>query len=91
MTLQQFRLLSELDKVSAILEHGMLMAQQTEEGERTFLYRFDNFFVAACYSSGTDQLININCFLEVEQAVPHFRKHLISINPAEREYQSPNM
>ena len=91
MTVQEFRLLNELDQVSAILEHGMLMAQQVEDEQRTFLYRFESFYVAACYSAYTDQLVNITCFLEVEQAVPHFRKQLISINPAERENPSPNM
>lgn len=91
MTLQQFRILNELEQVSAILEHGLLMAQRVEDDERTFLYKLETFLVTACYSSDTDQLISITCFIEVEQAVPHFRKQLISINPAEREYQSPNM
>lgn len=89
MTLQQFRLLNDLEQVSAILEYGHLMAQNVEDGQRTFLYRFDTFYVSASYSSADDTLTDVTCFLEVDQSIPHFRKQLISINPAERELSSP--
>lgn len=85
MTLQQFRLLDHLEQLSTILEHGHLIGQNVEEGERLFLYRIHNFFVCATYSSLDDELQHITCFFEVDQAIPHNRKHLISINPAERE------
>jgi hypothetical protein len=85
MTLHEFQLLEELEKVSAILEHGRLMAQNTEYESRIFLYKMDSFFVAANYSP-SDQLTDITCFVEIDQAVPHFRKQLFMINPAEREF-----
>lgn len=89
MTLEQFSLLNDLEQVSAIVEHGHLLAQNIEMEQRIFLYRFDSFYVSAAYSSADDQLTSITCFLEVDQAIPHHRKHLISINPAEREYTTP--
>jgi hypothetical protein len=89
MTLQEFRQMNELEKVSAILEHGHLIARNIEEDQKVFLYRFDNFFVSATYSSADDTLTDITCFLEVDQSVPHYRKQLISINPAEREFTGP--
>jgi hypothetical protein len=90
MTLQEFRSLPDLEQVSAILEFGHLMARNVEDDEQIFLYRIGDFFVSACYSASDDQLTDIICFLEVEQSVPHFRKKLISVNPAERQYDSPN-
>jgi len=90
MTLDQFKSCSEIEKVSAILEHGRLMAQGSEDGSRIFLYKLGTFYVSASYSNHNDQLTEITCYLEVEQAVPHFRKKLILIDPAEREYQTPD-
>ena len=86
MTLDQFRLANEIEKVSAILEHGRLMAQSIEDDSRIFLYKIEGFYVSACYASDNDQLTDITCFLEVDQSVPHFRKQLIQVNPAEREF-----
>lgn len=85
MTLDQFQLLEELEKVSAILEHGRLMAQNIESGSRIFLYKMDSFYVAANYSPA-DQLTGISCFVAIDQAVPHFRRQLFLVNPAEREF-----
>ncbi len=84
MTAQQFSRLSDLEQVSTILELGHLMGQNVEDDQRVFLYRIESFYVSASYSL-TDQLKEITCFLDADQATPHFRKHLISINPAERE------
>ena len=90
MTLQDFTALNELDQLTAILQHGKLMAQNVEDDSRFFLYRMESFFVLTNYSSIDDQLKNITCFLEVDQAIPHFRKKIFSINPAERLYETPN-
>lgn len=87
MTIQQFRQMDVMDKVSAIMQFGRLMAQDTEEKKRIFLYRLESFYVSTSYVQPGDQLSEINCYLEVNQLIPHFRKHLISINPAEREYK----
>lgn len=89
MTLQDFTMLNEIDQLTAILEHGKLMAQNVEDDSRLFLYRIESFYVLANYSATTDQLNDITCFLEVDQAIPHFRKQIISINPAERQYETP--
>lgn len=89
MTADQFRLLSEMEQLSAILQFGKLMAQNVETDCRVFLYRMDSFYVSATYSSVNDQLSEICCFLEADQAVPHFRKKFVSIHPAERQYQVP--
>lgn len=82
--MQQFGQLDEMDKVSAIMQYGHLMAQNMEERSRMFLYRFDSFYVSARYGQPDDQLKEITCFLEVNQQIPHYRKQLITINPAER-------
>jgi hypothetical protein len=87
MTIHQFRKMDVLDKVSAIMQYGRLMAQNTEEKKRFFLYHLESFYVSTCYSEPDDQLSEINCYREVDQSIPHFRKHLTCINPAEREYK----
>lgn len=89
MTIQQFHEMDVIEKVSAIMQYGRLMAQNTEERKRVFLYRIESFYVSTCYNEPDDQLSEINCYLEVNQSIPHFRKHFISINPAEREYDTP--
>lgn len=67
------------------------MAQNLEENTRIFLYRLDLFYVSASYSTTNDQLIDITTYLNVDLSVPHFRKFLISIHPAEREYDTPEI
>lgn len=89
MTLQQFHELPELEKLSAIMQFGRLKAQNIEEDTRIFLYRMDTFYVSASYLHPSDQLKEINCYIDIDQSVPHSRKQLISINPAEREYDTP--
>jgi hypothetical protein len=91
MTLQQFLDLSDLEKVCAILESGKLMAQKLEPDTRIFLYRLQTFYVTACYSLSTDQLTEIAAYVDVDQSTPHFRKYLISIHPAERQYDTPEI
>lgn len=89
MTIQQFHQLNEMEQVSAIMQFGKLMAQETEGGARIFLYRLESFYVSACYIQPNDQLKEINCFLEIDQHIPYYRKQLILINPAERDYGTP--
>jgi hypothetical protein len=91
MTAEQFRLLNEMEQLSAILQFGKLMAQNVESECRVFLYRMESFYVSATYNNDNDQLSEITCFIEIEQAIPHFRKKLISINPAEREFNLPGL
>lgn len=91
MTLQQFLELNEMEKVCAIMETGRLLAQKLEPETRIFLYRLDTFFVSASYSMVTDQLTDITAFIDVDQSIPHFRKFLISIHPAERQYDTPDI
>lgn len=89
MTIQQFHQMDVTEKVSAIMQYGRLMAQNTENEKRIFLYKLESFYVSTSYIQPDDQLCEIDCYLEVNQLIPHFRKHLISINPAEREYNTP--
>ena len=84
--MQDFTLLDEIEQMSAIMQFGRLMAEDTEDDKRTFLYRLESFYVSATYLQDSDQLCEINCFLKVNQLVPHYRKHLFMTNPAEREY-----
>jgi hypothetical protein len=83
MTIDQFRLLDEMEKVSAILKFGRLINQTMENHQRVFHYRIDSFFVSAIYSSPGGELVEISCFLEIS--------HFISVNPAEREYEVPEI
>jgi hypothetical protein len=91
MTIEQFRDLTEMEKLCAIMESGRLMAQKLEPDTRIFLYRLESFFVSACYCISTDQLTAITEFIDVEESMPHFRKFLISIHPAERQYDTPEI
>jgi hypothetical protein len=91
MTIQQFLELNEMEKVCAIMESGKLMAQKLEPETRIFLYRLENFFVSACYSLCDDLLTEITAYVDVNQNIPHFRKFLISIHPAERQYDTPEI
>lgn len=91
MTIAQFYELNEMEKLCAIMESGRLMAQKFEPDTRIFLYRLENFYVSACYCISTDQLTEITAFVDVAASMPHFRKFLISIHPAERQYDTPEI
>jgi hypothetical protein len=91
MTLDQFRQLNEMEKVSAIMQHGHLMAQNVENNSRIFLYTMQGFYVSAAYSTLTDQLEHIECFLQTNQQIPHYRKMLISVHPAGRQEPEPEI
>lgn len=84
MTIQQFQHLGEVEKIGAVLEYGRLMAQNLQEEYRIFLYRVESFYVAVKYYLRNDDLKEIDIYSEVQQHVPHFRKTLIQVNPAER-------
>lgn len=84
MNIQQFQQLDEMQKIAAVLEFGKLLAQNLQEEYRVFLYRLETFYVSMKYSLLTDQLNAIDTFSDVYQDTPHYRKTLISINPAER-------
>jgi hypothetical protein len=91
MTLQQFLELNDLEKVCAIMESGRLMAQKFGPDSRIFLYRLHTFYVTACYSLITDQLTEIAAYVDADGTIPHFRKYLVSIHPAERQYDTPEI
>ena len=91
MTMQQFLELNEMEKLCAIMESGKLMAQKLEPDTRIFLYRLQNFYVFACYCISSDQLTEITAYIDVEQSMPVFRRFLISIHPAERHYDTPQI
>jgi len=91
MTIKQFLELNELEKLCAIMETGKLMAQKLEPDTRIFLYRLQTFYVTACYSLLNDQLTEISAYFDVEDSLPHFRKFIISIHPAERQYDTPEI
>ncbi len=60
--MQDFIQLDEIEQMSAIMLFGRLMAEDTEDDKRTFLYRLESFYVAAIYFHDSDQLCEINCF-----------------------------
>lgn len=91
MTIQQFLELNEEEKVCAIMQSGKLMAQKLEPDTRIFLYRMQTFYVSACYTISGDQLTEITAYVDTDHSVPHFRKFLISIHPAERHYDTPEI
>ncbi|MEO8583745.1 MAG: hypothetical protein ABI415_08100 [Flavitalea sp.] len=90
MTIDQFVHFEEMEKISAIMQYGHLIAQNADDQSRIFIYRIEKFFVRAAYSRTTDQLEEINCYLEVHKSIQHYRKLLIDVHPAEREYTTPN-
>lgn len=89
--MNQFLELNEMEKLCAIMEYGKLMAQKIEPDSRIFLYRLQSFYVSACYCISSDQLTEITAYIDVEESMPLFRKFLISINPAERHYDTPEI
>jgi hypothetical protein len=84
MTIQQFQHLGEAEKIGAVLEYGRLLAQNLQEEYRVFLYRLESFYVAVKYYLTNDDLKEIDSYSDVQQQMPHYRKMLISVNPAER-------
>ena len=91
MTIQQFLDLNEMEQVCAIMESGKLMAQKLEPDTRIFLYRLETFYVSACYSLQNDLLTEITAYIDADQTLPQFRKFLVSIHPAERQYDTPEI
>ena len=91
MTIQQFLDLNEIEQVCAIMESGKLMAQNLEPDTRIFLYRLETFYVSACYSLQNDLLTEITAYIDADLSLPHFRKFLVSIHPAERQYDTPEI
>jgi hypothetical protein len=91
MTIQQFITLTEMDKVCAIMQSGRLITQRLENETRTFLYRLESFYVFACYSVLNDQLTDITAYIDVDLTTPRIRKFLVSIHPAERQYDTPEI
>lgn len=89
MTAEQFDGLSEIEKVSAILQYGRLTAQSADSDSKIFLYRMESFYVTAAYRGSDDRLVEITCFTSKSELSPHFRKHTDGVNPAEREYNRP--
>jgi hypothetical protein len=89
MTIQQFHILNEIEKVELIMLNGRLLSQSLEEDCRIFLYQLDNFYVATRYSMNDDLLKEIRCFSEITQAIPYLRKIQGSIHPASRVYAVP--
>jgi len=90
MTIIEFTDLDDLDKVTAIMQYGHLIAQHAEENSRVFFYRVEGFYVSATYSLPNDQLTGICCFQEDNQEQLHFHKKLTAIHPAERNYSTPD-
>lgn len=85
----EFEQLSEMEKLSLIMESGILMCQHSGQGSRIFIYRFDTFFVSATYTvNDNDRLTDIHCF-EQASFVEGYRRQQIAVNPAEREYEMP--
>ena len=91
MTIQQFLDLNEMEQVCVIMKSGKLMAQKFEPDTRIFLYRLETFYVSACYSLQNDLLTEITAYIDTDQSLPHFRKFLVSIHPAERQYDTPEI
>ena len=83
MTIQQFNRLSETDKIVAIMEYGMLVAQSLEEKHKVFLYRVGSFYVTTSYRTETDDLEEINSFTRVDESAS-CRRIIIKIHPAAR-------
>jgi hypothetical protein len=90
MTIHEFTVLSDLDKVTAIMQYGHLIAQHAEENSRVFFYRMEGFYVSATYSLPNDQLTGICCFRGADEEQLHFHKKLTAIHPAERNYSTPD-
>lgn len=91
MTVQQFLELNEMEQVSAVMQSGRLIAQRVESETRIFLYRFETFYVSACYLITNDHLTGITAYIDTDRSIPHFRKFLSSIHPAERQYDTPEV
>lgn len=89
ITIQQFQVLTEIEKVDAIMQYGCLLTQNFEDNCRVFLYQFDGFYVITKYLASDDQLKEIKTFTELIQAIPHIRSILISTDPAGRAYSVP--
>ncbi len=89
MTMQEFHQLNEMEKLSAIMQSGILRTQNRKGGLRIFIYRFESFYVSISYNLIDDQLTGISSFAEGNNLVPEYRRKTSVVNPAEREYETP--
>ncbi len=90
MTRQQFDGLEEMEKLSAILRFGRLLAQHKENNARIFLYGLSDFFVSTNYLPD-DQLKEIYVYDDVNQLPPAYYRQLLCVHPAARVYKTPEI
>ncbi len=90
MTRQEFNGLAEMEKLSAILRFGHLLAQHREGSIRIFLYSIADFYTATNYLPD-DELKEIYVYDDINQLPPAFYRQLLSVHPAERIYKTPEI
>jgi len=88
MTRQQFDGLEEMEKLSAIVRFGHLLAQHKEGQSRIFLYIMEGFYISTDYLPD-DQLKEIYAYDDINQLPPVFYRQLLCVDPAARIYKTP--
>ena len=79
MTLQQFEVASEKEKLESLIHQGRLLATLKNKKEILQLYQLKNFYVQLSYEKPYRQLHNISYFSSLDAIHPEFKKlqHLI--------------
>jgi hypothetical protein len=66
MTVNEFQLLSEIEKLKILIRYGILIGEIKEKNCRTFTYQVQTFFVDTKYALESDDLISIISFSNIE-------------------------
>lgn len=84
-----FDLLPEMDKLSLILEEGILLTQHHQGSCRHFLYRVFDFYVSVKYRDIADNLVDIISCDDPSELLSSYQETSKVKDPASRIQENP--
>lgn len=78
MTVTQFQVLSEMEKLKILIRYGILIGETKEKSFRAFTYQVQSFFVETKYTLETDDLVSIESFSNIESEIGNRWNSLLS-------------
>lgn len=89
MNRSDFDLLPEMDKLSMILEEGVLLTQHHQGACRHFLYRVFAFYVSVKYRDIADNLVDIISYDDPSELLSTYAETTKIKDPASRIQENP--
>jgi hypothetical protein len=80
MTLQEFTVLPETQKTTALCELGAYVGERKEDYYDILLYKVDDFFVELFYSENSNEIAHVNSFAETESESSLVSSNFASLN-----------